>query len=209
MMNLNQFLRARHSFLVLVFSIGLVSCSSQPELPKLSPQGVILAFGDSLTYGTGAKRDQAYPAILEGLSGHHVVNAGIPGEVTKRGLERLPEVLDDTMPELMILCHGGNDLIRKMGEQAAANNLRQMVTLAKQQGISVILVAVPKPSIMLEEPEYYKQVAEEFGIPILEGVLPGILRKPSMKSDVIHPNAEGYKVMAEQLHELLSEVGSI
>lgn len=197
------------TLLYVVLSILLVSCTSQPQLPKLSPPSVILAFGDSLTYGTGAGRSEAYPAVLERLSGFEVVNAGIPGEVTAKGLARLPQVLEDVQPELMILCHGGNDLIRKTGEQVAVDNLRAMIQLAKQQGVSVILVAVPKPSIMLDEPEYYQQVAAEFKIPVLTGILPKILRKPSMKSDVIHPNNKGYKALAEAIYELMSEVGAI
>jgi len=196
---------------LLFLAIGalLAACSSQPPLPKLSPHAIILAFGDSLTYGTGAPRNQAYPAVLAKLSGFKVINAGLPGDVTVEGLARLPQVLEDVQPELMILCHGGNDLIRQTGEQAAASNIRAMIKLAQQQGVSVILLAVPKPSILLHEPDFYMQIAKEFNIPILTGVLPKILNKPSMKSDIIHPNNKGYQLLAESLYELMIEVGII
>ncbi|OIP99506.1 MAG: hypothetical protein AUK35_06410 [Zetaproteobacteria bacterium CG2_30_46_52] len=197
------------AMLCLVLSGLLVACSSQPQLPKLSAHAVILAFGDSLTYGTGAPRGQAYPAVLAKLSGFTVVNAGVPGEVTSKGLARLPQVLEDEQPELLILCHGGNDLIRKTGEQQTAANLRAMVSLAQQQGIAVILVAVPRPTVVLSEPEFYVQIAEEFNITILSGVLPKILRKPSMKSDLIHPNNQGYQFLAKSLYELLMEANAI
>ena len=197
------------TLLCLIVSGLLVACSSQPQLPKLSANAVILAFGDSLTYGTGAQRNHTYPAVLAKLSGFKVINAGIPGEVTREGLARLPQVLEDVQPELMILCHGGNDLIRKTGEQAAAANLRAMIQLAQQQGISVILIAVPKPTVLLSEPEFYMQIAEEFNIPILTGVLPKILRKASMKSDMIHPNSKGYQLLAESLYALMIEVNTI
>jgi len=176
-------------------------------LPKLLSSDVILAFGDSLTYGTGTEATEAYPTVLERLSGFKVVNAGVPGEVTAKGLARLPQVLEDVQPALMILCHGGNDLLRKTGEPAAADNLRAMVRLAQQQGVSVMLVGVPKPSILLNEPAYYQQVADEFHVPILTGVFSKILKRPSMKSDAIHPNNKGYKVLAENIYVLMGESG--
>lgn len=176
-------------------------------MPKLLSSDVILAFGDSLTYGTGTEATEAYPTVLERLSGFKVVNAGVPGEVTAKGLARLPQVLEDVQPALMILCHGGNDLLRKTGEPAAADNLRAMVRLAQQQGVSVMLVGVPKPSILLNEPAYYQQVADEFHVPILTGVFSKILKRPSMKSDAIHPNNKGYKVLAENIYVLMGESG--
>jgi len=94
---------------LLLFSCG----QEQPQLDKLSKDAVILAFGDSLTYGTGAKPAESFPVILEKLSNRKVINAGIPGELSSSGLDRFPEVLDKQQPELVILCHGGNDILRK------------------------------------------------------------------------------------------------
>lgn len=187
----------------------LASCSSQPQLPGLSQDAVILAFGDSLTYGTGASRQQSYPAVLERLSGHRVVNMGIPGEVTAQGLKRLPDVLDEVEPELMVLCHGGNDMIRKTGMDAAADNLRQMIRLAQERNISVILLAVPKPGVLISPPDFYEQVAKEAGVPIEEDVISEVLSERGYKSDAIHPNAEGYALMAEAVFRLMGETGAL
>ncbi|ATX82432.1 Lysophospholipase L1 [Mariprofundus ferrinatatus] len=193
----------------LLASLLLLSCSSQPELPKLSPGAVILAFGDSLTYGTGARRDEAYPAILGNLTGHRVVNAGVPGEVTEDGLKRLPGVLDDLRPELLILCHGGNDLIRKKGKAQASANLRSMIEEARQRGIPVLLIAVPEPGILLSVPEFYSAISEEMHLPLEDSILAELLSSRSLKSDAIHPNAEGYRLMAEAVYRRMAESGAL
>jgi len=97
---------------ILLAGVLLAACSSQPQLPKLTPDAAILAFGDSLTYGSGADRGESYPAVLSRLSGLEVINAGVPGEVTSQGVMRLPDLLDEHLPQLLFLCHGGNDLIQ-------------------------------------------------------------------------------------------------
>lgn len=187
----------------------LAGCSSQPELPQLSPDATILAFGDSLTYGSGAKQEESYPAVLSRLTGFEVINGGIPGEVTTAGLARLPGILDEIQPQLMILCHGGNDMLRQQDLNVAADNLRSMIRLARRQGISVILLAVPRPGVFLTPPGFYEQVAEEMGVPIESEVLPDILSTRSLKSDRIHPNRDGYRVMAEAVIQLMKETGAI
>lgn len=170
---------------------------------------MILAFGNSLTYGSGARRDESYPSVLGTLTGLEVVNAGIPGEVTSDGLARLPDVLDDVQPQLMLLCHGGNDMLRKHDLRVTASNLRRMIRMARERGISVMLIAVPQPGLLLSPPELYEEVAEEMKVPIETDVLQEILRDRSLKSDTIHPNAKGYRLMAEAVFTLLKKTGAI
>ena len=155
-------------FALLFLTVQLIACSNDyAQLTALDDEAIILAFGDSLTYGTGVNSaTQSYPAILAELTGLTVINKGIPGEISQQGLKRLPAVLDETQPDLVILCHGGNDLIRKPGQKQLKNNLDQMITLIQNSGAQVILIAVPNFSIMLDVPDLYTKLAKHHNIPV-------------------------------------------
>ena len=188
----------------------LTSCGKAvPKLTPLAPDAVVLALGDSLTFGTGAAATQSYPAALERLIGRKVVSAGVPGEVSASGLARLPAVLDRVQPQLLILCHGGNDLLRQLDTSALARNLRAMVRLARDRGIPVILIAVPKPGLFPSAHPIYAEIAAEMGVPIESDALAEILTDSALKSDPIHPNAQGYSRLAERVAELLKKAKAL
>jgi acyl-CoA thioesterase-1 len=183
--------------------------STTPQLPKISSSDVILAFGDSLTYGTGADEAESYPAVLSQLIGREVVAAGVPGEVTAEGLERLPAVLDEVRPRILVLCLGGNDMLRGVGHAVAEANLKAMVGIARERGIAVALIAVPQPALFAGNAPFYEVLAAELGLPIEASVLEGLMYDNEFKSDAIHPNAKGYRKMAEAIAELLRDAGAV
>jgi lysophospholipase L1-like esterase len=191
-------------------ALGLAGCSRRgPRLPKVDTGGTVLAFGDSLTFGTGAKPEESYPAVLERLIARKVVRSGVPGEVTAEGLARLPQALSEFKPQLLILCLGGNDLLRRTGEAPAISNLRAMIGLARSQGIAVVLMAPPRPALLSSAPQFYAELAQEFRVPLEAEVLPTVLSEPSLKSDLVHPNAQGYARIAEALAKLLRNAGAL
>ena len=187
----------------------LAACNKAPHLPLLAADATILAFGDSLTAGTGASEEESYPAMLSRLTGRKVVNAGVPGEVSASGVERLPELLERERPALLILCHGGNDLLARQSHRLITDNLRAMLRIAGERGVPVLLVAVPSPDLMLEPPGLYEELAGEFRTPLEHKALPHILGKGSLKSDHIHPNAAGYRLLAEAVADLLKKSGAL
>jgi lysophospholipase L1-like esterase len=190
--------------------VSLASGCSQPaKLPPLPADAVVLAFGDSLTYGTGASEEESYPVQLARLTGRRVVREGVPGEVSAAGLARLPALLDEHRPRLLLLCHGGNDFLRRLPKAQAAENVLAMIRLAKSRGIDVLLIGTPEIGFTLTPPEFYAGVAKESGIPYEGEVLTKILRNSELKSDQIHPNAKGYRLMAERVAELLKKSGAI
>ena len=195
---------------LLLAACVLAGCGGRTaRLSPLPADAAILAFGDSLTFGTGAQPETSYPAVLEKLVGRKVWSAGIPGEVSAAGLARLPSALDYYQPKLLILCHGGNDFLRKLGEQQAAGNLRAMIRLAQQRGIDVVLIGVPKPGLFPSPPDFYANIAKEFGLPYEDAALKTVLRDNELKSDIAHPNAKGYARMAEAVAALLKKSGAV
>jgi lysophospholipase L1-like esterase len=178
-------------------------------MPLLKADAKILAFGDSLTFGTGAADSESYPAVLTQLTGRKVINAGVPGEISAHGIPRLSDFLDHENPNLVILCHGANDLLAHLDQKIIADNLRTMIRMVHKHGAAVLLVAVPSPDITLQPPSLYEDLSREFNIPIEKKSLSHILGKHSLKSDYIHPNAAGYRLFAEALVDLLKESGAL
>lgn len=188
----------------------LAGCGSgSPQLPQLTAADVIVAFGDSLTHGTGAAEHESYPAVLSQLINRRVVRAGVPGEVTAQSLRRLPEVLEEHRPRLVIVCLGGNDMLRKVPVPEIKSNLHAMIRTIRDQSIAVVLVGVPQPALVTSAPGFYAELAREFALPYEGKIVTSVLYSPELKSDPIHPNARGYRHMAEALAELLRKRGAI
>lgn len=200
---------ARRSLAALVAVFLVVGCERAPTLPKLGPDDVIVAFGDSLTFGTGASRETAYPAVLATLTGRTVVNAGVPGDTTASALQRLPAVLDQHRPRLVLLCLGGNDMLRKQPEADIQNNLRRLVSTIRASGAEVMLIAVPAPTLFGGPPAFYARVADDLKLPLEDDAFDAVLRDNRLKADPIHANAAGYRVVAEQLADFLDDAGAL
>jgi len=194
---------------VFIFLLVLSSCSNSPKLNPLAPENKILAFGDSITAGTGANPGQDYPSVLESLIERKIINAGLRGETTAEGVRRLPEWIDRHRPALLLLCEGGNDLLQKLPSEEIESNLERMVEIAKEKKIQVVLIAVPKPGLILLPEPLYRRIAKKHSIPCEEKTLSRILSSPLFKVDPIHPNEKGYRTLAEALAILLKKRGGI
>ncbi len=189
---------------LIVLVSTLWACSeSVPRLSPLSEQAVILAFGDSLTYGTGAPKTASYPAQLDQKIAQTVINAGVPGELSQAGLKRLPSILEQYHPDLVLLFHGGNDLLQSRSQSELKQNLIQMIELIKQQGAEVVLIGIPSKSLNLKPPALYQDLATQYQIPYEATAMHQILRKSELKSDHVHPNKQGYQIIAEHIRQLL------
>ena len=175
------------------------SATEQPEFSLANPDAKILTLCDNLTKGTDAGKGEDYPAILTGLSKREVINAGAPGELSKDGLARLEGVLEVTRPALIILCHGGNDLLRKSDLNMAANNIRSMIELAHAHNVEVLLIGVPKPGLLIGTASFYAEVAHASGVSADLETPKEILTDAELRSDPAHPNSQGYRVLAESI----------
>jgi acyl-CoA thioesterase-1 len=193
-----------------LLAVSTAGCG--PNVPRVSPLGpndVVVAFGDSLTYGTGASEAESYPVVLGQLIGRKVVRAGVPGEMTAGGLARLESVIEEHRPALVIVGLGGNDMLRKVNDAQIKDNLRKIIQALQARGISVVLFGVPKPALVTSAPEFYEELAKEFNIPYEGKIVTSVLYRPDEKSDPIHPNAKGYRRMAEAFADLLKKARAI
>jgi lysophospholipase L1-like esterase len=165
----------------------------------------IVAFGDSITYGYRVDKDKNYPSQLSLLLQTDVINAGKNGEVTSEGLKRLPKVLEKYKPQILIICHGGNDIIRRKSLLKAKENIKQMIKLAREKNIFVVLVGVPTVEVLtLSTAQIYYEIATELNVPLDDSSLENILSDSYLKIDQIHPNEEGYKILANSLANLIT-----
>lgn len=200
---------ASRFFIAVCTAFLFAACDRAPTLPKLNPHDVIVAFGDSLTHGTGASTDTAYPAVLASLTGRTVVNAGVPGDTTESGLRRLPEVLAEYQPRLVLLCLGGNDMLKKQPATTIENNLRLLVQTIRASGAAVVLIGVPEPKLFGGAPDFYARIAEDLKLPLERDAFNAVLKDNRLKSDPIHANAAGYRQVAERLDAFLREAGAL
>jgi acyl-CoA hydrolase len=175
----------------------LAACRDLP--PNIDSRGTtIVCLGDSITAGVGAGEAPTYPDGLAARLGADVVNAGVPGDTAEAALARLPAALAED-PWLVIVEVGGNDMLRRVPRQRTEAALRGLVEGVLAAGAVPMLVEIHAPFGGLGD--LFAQVADDYDVPVVEDVLPEILRDPALKSDEIHPNAAGYAQLAAAVAE--------
>lgn len=195
--------------LVLGLTWWFFQTPSQPKLPKLNPDSTILAFGDSLTFGQGVTLPESYPSQLATITKLKVINAGQNGRTSAEGLALLPDLLEETQPDLVLLCLGGNDFLQQVPVGQTTANLRKMLIILQEKRIPVVLIAVPEFNLFSQPSPIYSQLAQEYKIPLELETLSDLEHQPSKKSDPIHFNAAGYRDLAESVAKLLKETGAL
>ncbi|MEQ1598532.1 MAG: arylesterase [Methylotenera sp.] len=206
-------------FLLLIVVAALaMAWSGNDDVEKHAaiPQGAtVLVLGDSLSYGTGANAGEDYPALLAKRTGWNIINEGIPGDTSEGGLQRLPALLEAHQPKLLIVELGGNDLLRQAPQAEIVHNLKTILSMAKTQGASTILVAMPEISPLkaavgnLSDHPLYENIAKETATPLIADVFSDVLSDRDLKSDQIHANALGYRVISDKLYVKLQELGYV
>jgi len=192
----------RRVFLLFAAALLLNGCG-RPTVNTVTPETVVVAFGDSLTEGYGTEAAASYPAMLAKLLGCKVVNAGVSGEVSGEGARRLPNVLSRYKPDLVVICHGGNDFLNGGSDAAVEQNVRTMVSAVQASGADAVVLGVPRPGLLLRAPPFYAAVAKEHRLPCDVTIVPRVLSSASLKSDLIHPNEEGYRQIAQRVADLI------
>ncbi len=201
---------------LLVAAIALVAaCGSKPKEAVLPPGSRVVALGDSLTAGAGVAPEEAWPNLLASRTGWVVINAGVSGDTSGGTLHRLPALLEEHKPVLVLVALGGNDMLRRIQQEETIANLEKILAMIKAHGAKPVLLATPKPSVAgavfqnLSAADFYRQVAEKQQAPLIEDAIADVLSDPQMKGDPLHPNAAGHAQLAQKIFDALKSIGYV
>jgi len=204
----------RH-FVLWVAAAALIAACSKIKEDALPTGSRVLALGDSLTAGAGVAAEEAWPVLLASRTGWVVTNGGVSGDTSSAGLQRLPALLEQHNPALVLVTLGGNDMLRRIPQQETIANLEQILSLIKAHGAKPVLLATPRPSIaaavfqQLSAADFYSIVAEKQQVSLIEDAIADVLSDPKLKIDQLHPNAKGHERLAESIFEELKSIGYV
>ncbi len=172
------------------------------EVPKASRDGPIVAFGDSLVYGTGSPGG-GFVKLLEARLGRKIENLGVPGDTTADGLARIDEVLA-LEPAVVILLLGGNDFLQQVPQDTTFANLEAIITALQADGAAVLLVGVRGGLVRDHFAERFEALADRLGTAYVHDVLDDTLGVEGYMADQVHPNDAGYRVIADRVYPVLA-----
>lgn len=199
--------------LLLLAAIALLAACGKAKEEAIPSGSRVLALGDSLTAGAGVTPAEAWPSLLAGRSGWVVINGGINGDTSAAALLRLPALLEQHTPALVLVTLGGNDMLRHIPRQETIANLEKILALIKAHDAKPVLLATPNPSLMgavfqsLSAAEFYREVAGEQEVPLIEDAVAEVISDPQLKGDPLHPNAAGHALLSEKIFEELKALG--
>ena len=196
---------------ILLIIIIVVTCSyfyfkngvNDWEIINTKPTGqTIVAFGDSLTAGYGVGKNDNYPSQLSLLINQPIINMGISGETKAQALARIDNVIAKD-PKVVLITLGGNDLKKKLPASEAFSNLKQIVNILHQNGALVVIGGINIPYYSNDYADDYVIFAKENGCLLVPNILGGLFGHSDLMVDTVHPNAKGYKIVAESFYETI------
>jgi len=198
----------KNTLLVLVFLCSCVLASAgcaKREIKNINSQGKnIICFGDSMTFGVGANPGEDYPMVLSRMTKMPVINAGVDGDTSTEALRRIESDVLAREPLLAVIEFGGNDFLRKVPLEVTVNNIKAMVEKIQAKGAMVAIVDISVGLIMGTYQAPFYNLAKEKDAIFIPKIFSGIFTNPSLKSDFIHPNADGYKIIAQRVYRVIT-----
>ena len=192
-------------FILSVFlSLSLTGCV-KPEIKNLGAKGdCIVCFGDSITFGYGASAGEDYPTALGKMVKMPVINSGVDGDTSFAALNRLEQDVLSKNPRLVIVEFCGNDFLKKIPRETTVKNLSEIIDRIQAQGAMVALMDISAGFFFKEYRADFKKLARQKQAIFIPVVLYKIITNPAMKSDFFHPNARGYKIIANRVYKAIA-----
>jgi len=195
-MRKNKFLYFYVMFLVLTLS----GCANR-EIKNLHSLGQgIICFGDSITFGYGVIPGEDYPTQLSKILNMPVINAGVDGDTSLTALSRLESEVLVKNPFLVIVEFSGNDFLKKLPMPETIKSINEIVERIQAKGAIVAVADISAGMFLTEYRAVLAKIAREKGAIFIPQLLNGIITTPNLKSDFIHPNAQGYKIVAQRVY---------
>ena len=180
-----------------------------PDAPRASRPTAgthVIAFGDSLVAGVGATPGHDFVALLSTRIGVPILNAGRPGDTTASALARLDAAVLSQSPRVVIVVLGGNDFLRRVPMETTFNNLRTIVGRIRERGAAVVLVGVKVNLFRDLYGAEYERLSREMSAAVVPDILDDVLGRGDRMSDSIHPNDQGYEIIADRLEPVLRDL---
>ncbi len=191
--------RRRAVRLALCAGVLLTACGT--EVPRAEREGPIVAFGDSLVFGTGSSGG-GFVTLLEQRLGRDIQNLGRPGETSAGGLARIGDVLA-LEPSVVILLLGGNDALRGVPSDTTFSNLASIIERLQAAGAAVLLVGVRGGLLQDPYAAPFEELAGRSGAAHVPDVLRQVFLDPDSMADQVHPNDAGYAHIADRIQPVL------
>lgn len=188
---------------IVVFGL-FIYFNNTPSYRNYPPKNpTIIAFGDSLVQGVGAKKGYDFVSLLSIKIDKPIKNLGVSGNTTADGLTRINEAISYE-PGTVILLLGGNDYLKKVPEEQTFRNLKEMIFRLQSEGIFVVMLGIRGGLLTDHFESEFKALSKEMHVPYVKNVLLGLLGNDNYMSDAIHPNDIGYAIIADRIYK---EVG--
>ncbi len=196
-----------------ILSLFLISSANADSVASTDKTVKLLVWGDSLSAAYGIPVEKGWVNLLRNKLGKQVeiTNASISGETTQGGLTRLPDALDKHKPDIMLLELGGNDGLRGIRSEVMHNNLNEMITLAQQKKITVILLGIKIPpnyglAYTNKFEKVFSDLAEQYKLSFVPFILKVIaLDYDVMQADGIHPNIKAQPILLNNIFPVLED----
>ncbi len=187
------------------FGIIVIFMSAKREIKNTNSSGKnIICYGDSITFGYGVNPGEDYPTALAKTVSRPVINAGVDGDTSIEGLQRIKRDVLEKEPHIVLIEFTGNDFLKKVPMDKTISNIREMVKQAQSVGAMTAIVDVSAGLFLIDYRIQLFLLARQTGSIFIPAVLSGIITNPSMKSDFMHPNSAGYKIVASRIHQSIA-----
>lgn len=205
-------MNSRRNILIIIFSIVVVSIiffalrgkgeefKNITNYPLDTETPVVVAFGDSLTAGTGSTKGNDYVSVLSKKINLPIINKGREGDTSNDALRRVGEV-EKEKPDVVLVFLGGNDVLQKVSIDITFINLEKIISRLQKNGALIVLIGIRGGVFNDPYKDRFVDLASRYHVLYIPDKLLSIMAKNNYMADSVHPNDKGYEYLASHIHQ--------